>query len=252
MSNMRPSLSVIIPALNEEADIAAATEEVIKTVGGRFADYELLLFDDGSTDRTGEIMDQLASQNSRIRVTHNTQSHKYGGVYKQGVGMARFDYVLMVPGDNENPSGAVLPVIDAIGKADMVIPYTTNTQVRPMVRRIVSRAYTMLINFLFGQRLKYYNGTFICRTADLRSITITSDSFAYQSEVLVKLLRAGKSYVEVGIQIAPPPGFSSNALKLSNLIGVVKAIFCLFGEIHFQPLRKKRGNQTPPKDQITS
>ena len=62
MSNMRPTLSVIIPALNEEANIAAATEEVTKTLAGRFEDYELLLFDDGSQDRTAEIMDRLAAR----------------------------------------------------------------------------------------------------------------------------------------------------------------------------------------------
>jgi dolichol-phosphate mannosyltransferase len=108
--NTRPTLSVIIPALNEEANIAAATEEVIKTVQERFADYEILLFDDGSTHRTGSIMDQLAAQNPRIRVTHNHQSHELGGVYKQGVAMASFGYILLVPGDNENPGSAILPV----------------------------------------------------------------------------------------------------------------------------------------------
>ena len=162
-------------------------------------------------------------------------------MYKQGVAIARFDYVLMVPGDNENPGSAILPVIDAIGKADVVIPYATNTHVRPRVRRIASRGYTMLINLLFGRRLKYYNGTSIIRRADLRSISITTDSFAYQSEVLLKLLRQGKSYVEVGIQIKPPPDSNSKALKLGNLVGVVKAILHLVAEIHFRGPEKPSG-----------
>ena len=231
---MKPTLSVIIPALNEEANIAAAVAEVTRVVEHRFEDYELLLFDDGSQDHTGEIMDCLAEQDSRIRVTRNAQSRNLGGVYKQGVALAKFDYILMVPGDNENPGNALVPVLDALGKADIVIPYTTNTGVRPWVRRACSRAYTMLINSLFGHNLRYYNGTSIYRASDLRSICIRTDSFAYQSEVLLKLLRKGKSYVEVGIQIKPPIGSTPKALRFRNLVNVLKAVLQLVVEIRFQ------------------
>jgi glycosyltransferase involved in cell wall biosynthesis len=231
---MKPTLSVIIPALNEEANIAAAVHETTRTLGNRFEDYELLLFDDGSRDRTGEIMDGLASQNPRIHVTHNPQPRNLGGVYKQGVAMAKFDLILMVPGDNENPGTALAPVLDALGKADIVIPYTTNTHVRPLLRCAGSRVYTMLINVLFGHNLRYYNGTYICRASDLRSIRISTDSFAFQSEVLLKLLRNGRSYVEVGVQIKPPSGSTSKALRIRNLVNVLKAVCGLVAEIHFQ------------------
>jgi len=229
---MKPTISVIVPALNEEANIATAVKDASDSLAGRFSDYELLLFDDGSRDRTGEIMDRLAAQNPRIRVTHNPQPRNLGGVYKQGVALARFDHVLMFPGDNENQLASLLPVLDAIGKADIVIPYTINTHVRPLMRRAGSLTYTILINLLFGRRLRYYNGTYLCRTADVRQITINTDSFAYQCEVLLKLLRNGKSYVEVGIQIRRPSGSVSKALRIRNLIDILKAICYLAVEMH--------------------
>lgn len=229
---MSRTISVIIPALNEEKNILGAVDEVIAALGNRFEDYELLLFDDGSQDRTGELMDNLARANPRIRVTHNAQSRNLGGVYKQGIAAARFDYLFLVPGDNEITGSALVRTLDAIGKADIVIPYPTNMHVRPWIRRIGSRGYTFLINLLFGRRLNYYNGTVICRTADARSIVIRTDSFAYQSEALLKLLRAGKTYVEVGIEIRPLPGRRSSALRLRNLIAVLKAVRHLVMEIH--------------------
>jgi len=233
---MKPTLSVVIPALNEEENIAAATNEVIKTLDGRVADYELLLFNDGSRDRTGEIMDGLARSNPRIRVTHNGQSKNLGGVYKQGIQIASFNYIMMVPGDNENPGFALLPVLEAIGNADIIIPYTINAHERPVGRRIASRGFTLLMNILFGNHLKYYNGTVICSTADLRSITIKTNSFAYQSEVLLKLLKSKKSYVEIGVKIQPRPERDSKALKFGNLVNVCKAVAQLFVEIHFSGL----------------
>jgi glycosyltransferase involved in cell wall biosynthesis len=240
---LKPTISVIIPALNEEASIAAAVDEAIATLGDRFSDYELLLFDDGSTDRTGPIMDELAAKNPRIRVTHNPRPNNLGGVYKQGVAMARFDYILMIPGDNENPRSATIPALDAIGKADIIIPYPTNMRVRPLLRRIGSRSFTLLINLLFLRRIKYYNGTVVSRTADLRSIHISTNSFAYQCECLLKLLKTGRTYYEVGIEIQAKPGRKSRALRLRNLIDVFRAICHLFVEVHFRT--KKRRTATP-------
>jgi len=231
---LKPTISVIIPALNEEASITAAADEAIATLGDRFSDYELLLFDDGSTDRTGKIMDDLAMNNPRIRVTHNPRPNNLGGVYKQGIALARFDYILMIPGDNENPRSATIPALEAIGKADIIIPFPINMHVRPLGRRIGSRAFTLLINLLFLRRIKYYNGTVVSRTADLRSIPISTNSFAYQCECLLKLLKTGRSYHEVGIEIQAKPGRQSKALRLRNLIDVLTAICHLFVEVHFR------------------
>jgi glycosyltransferase involved in cell wall biosynthesis len=243
---LKPTISVIIPALNEEASIAAAVQEAIATLGDRFSDYELLLFDDGSTDRTGQIMDELAAKNPRIRVTHNPRPKNLGGVFKQGIAAARFEYLTWVPGDNENPRTAMIPPLQSIGKADIVVPFPTNSHVRPWNRRVASRIYTCLMNALFFRRLRYFNGTAIFRTADLRSIQITTDSFAYQSEALLKLLKMGKTYVEVGIEIAPnPTGRKSKALRLRNLIDVFKAICHLFIEVHFRTKRRSAATQQP-------
>ena len=248
---MKPTLSVIVPALNEEENIAAAVREILQAIGDRFADYELLLFDDGSRDQTGAIMDKLAAGNPHIRVTHNATPRNLGGVYKQGVALARCDYVTWVPGDNENPGSALVPVFEAIGKADIVVPYSANMKVRPLSRRIISRCYTLLMNLLFGHWLPYYNGTAVYRTASVRGIEIRTDSFAFQSEVLVKLLRLGNTYTIVGINIQPQPNRTSKAFRWRNVLTVIKAVFCLFYEVHFQPARKSRADHPPANRQST-
>jgi len=248
---LKPTLSVIIPALNEEANIAAAVQEVLLAVGDRFADYELLLFDDGSRDQTGAIMDKLAAGNPHLRVTHNAAPRNLGGVYKQGVALARFEYVTWAPGDNENPAGALVPVYEAIGKADIVVPYPANMRDRPLARQVVSRSYTLLMNLLFGHWLPYYNGTAVFPASSLRRIEIRTSSFAYQSEVLVKLLRLGKNCVTVGINIQPRPDRPSKAFRWRNVVTVLKAVVCLFGEVHFGRFGKNRFNDTPANHQST-
>jgi len=232
----RPSISFVIPALNEEANIADAVREAVASMRNRFDDYELLLFDDGSTDRTGAIMDALAASDPRhIRVTHNPSPRNLGGVYKQGIALARMDYLLMVPGDNENPGHALQAPFDAIGQADIVLPYPVNSAVRGAARHLVSRIYVALLNHLFGLRVRYYNGTVIHRTANLKGLSVKTSSFAYQAEILIKLLCAGKSFVEVPIRIDPPkPGRRSRAFRWKNMVQVGRTLGDLFLDIRIR------------------
>ncbi len=232
MEKPRPGLSVIIPALNEQENIADAVAETTRIVAPRFTDYELLLFNDGSADRTGEVMDSLAARDPHLRVFHHDRPRNLGGVYKHGIEVARFEHVIMVPGDNENPGYALIPVFDALGAADMVVPYPTNQHQRPLHRRVGSVGYTALVNLLFGLDLAYYNGTVAHRLANLRAITVRTDSFAYQTEILVKLLRLGKTRTEVGVAIDARPGSRrSRALRPQNLVAVLQGLGALWLDV---------------------
>ena len=212
--------------------------EAVAALGDRFADWELLLFDDGSTDRTGAIMDALAAADPRhVRVTHNPTPRNLGGVYRQGIALARMEYLLMVPGDNENPGHALQAPLDAIGRADIVLPYPLNSAVRGAARHAVSRIYVGLLNRLFGLRVRYYNGTVIHRTANLKTLPLKTSSFAYQAEILIKLLCAGKSFVEVPIRIDPPKeGRRSRAFRWKNVVQVGRTVGDLFVDLRVRRL----------------
>jgi dolichol-phosphate mannosyltransferase len=230
------TLSVVMPALNEEAHLAAAVDEVSRVVEGRFSDWEILIFDDGSTDSTGAIADRLAETNPRLRVTHNPSPKNLGGVYKQGVALARFEYLIMVPGDNENPGSTLIAALDAVGRADIVLPYPVASK-RSLARNAISRGYVELMNRLFDLSVRYYNGTVIHRTENVRSIEIVTDSFAYQTEALVKLLRKGKTFVEVPFTIERAASKESKAFRLKNIYGVLASLARLTVQVHVSEAR---------------
>ena len=145
------------------------------------------------------------------------------------------DYILMVPGDNENPGHALQAPFDAIGRADIVLPYPVNSAVRGAARHLVSRIYVGLLNRLFGLRIRYYNGTVIHRTTNLKGLSIKTSSFAYQAEILIKLLCAGKSFVEVPVQIDPPKeGRRSRAFRWKNMVQVGRTLGDLFMDIRIR------------------
>jgi voltage-gated potassium channel Kch len=229
-SHLRSGVTIIIPALNEEGNLAAAVARCRSVVTQHFADHELIIVNDGSTDATGVVAERCAAADPRVRVVHHARPRNLGFAYKAGVALARFEYVLMFPGDNEGSEAQLHAVLSRAGAADIVINYITNPEIRSRGRRALSTLFVSMMNALSGVRLRYYNGTVLHRTALVRSVTIRTDSFAYQAELLVTLLRAGHTYVEVGTPIGRRVGGRSKAFRLRNLLEVGRALLRLAGE----------------------
>lgn len=126
-------------------------------------------------------------------------------------------------------------VFSLAGKADMIIPFTSNANVRPLGRRVLSSAFISLMNTISGFQLKYYNGAVLHKTELVRDCGIQTNGFGYQAEALVKLLRQGCSYEEVGTEITYRPHGKSKALRLKNIIAVTKFLASLTIETRFVP-----------------
>src|SRR3990172_5197590 len=188
---MSPSLSIIIPALNEEGNLEATVRAVTAALGERFSPWEILIFDDGSRDGTGQIADALADRDSRVRAIHNGTTRGLGWV----------------------------------GTAEIVVTHTANFRSRPWSRRLVSWGFTATLNLLFGLRLRYYNGTVVHRRENLLGLPPPAHGFAYQAEALVRLVKAGHSYIEVGTPIQKREHGSSKLFAWRNLLSVARALF---------------------------
>lgn len=231
-----PSISVIMPALNEERNLAGSVAAVTEAFDG-FCDYEIIIFDDGSTDRTGRIADMLAAQDLRLRVVHNPIPLGIGLCYRRGVDLARYEYYLMVPGDDETPAATICAIGAQAGIADVVVTYTLNRHVRPLHRRIVSRLFTVAMNAVFGLRLRYYNGNCLIRTKLLRTLPIGTSGFAYMATVLIRLLKQGHSYIEAGIVLQPRGSGHSKALQPRSVVNVLRSVLELAWETQFRHSR---------------
>ena len=176
---MPRSISIVVPALNEERNLEAAVSEVHQGISRHFEDYEVLVVDDGSTDRTGEIADRLAKADPRVKAFHNGRNMGLGYSYFRGVAGASKEYVMMVPGDAENSLDGMESMWKLLGTVDIVVPYTSNPEVRPLSRRLFSRFGTFTMNLLFGMKLKYYNGTVVHRLERLRTIHVENHGFHF-------------------------------------------------------------------------
>ncbi len=230
---MKSSLTVIIPALNEEPHIANTVNETIDALQDTIVDYEIIIFNDGSTDRTGEISDRLAQYNPRIEVIHHESPRGLGYVYKAGVRKASKEYVLMVPGDNEVHRDSVHDVLKEVGETDIVITYHANPEIRSRSRQIISKMFAGVIRYGSSLNIRYFNGLVVHRTDVVRrALSEISNGFAYQAEILVRLIQLGLDYKEVGLTILPRP--KTNAFRFSNLINTIGNTFKLVCRLKFK------------------
>ena len=228
----RPSVSFIVFALNEEARIEATVQTVLRAVAqSNLADYQIVLVNDGSTDNTGAVMERLASQNPRICAIHNATNLGQGGAYKHGLTRATCDYVMGVAGDNAASVESISSTIAPVGKADVVVPYANNPEARANIRRFGSKAFTTVINILFGLKIPYYNGAVPRRTL-LKRIVINTNGYAFFAEIVVKLLvQEGCSHVDVAVNYPASANAHTSALRIKNLAEVLKDVVRLFFDV---------------------
>jgi dolichol-phosphate mannosyltransferase len=233
IDQMRPSLSFVVPCFNEAANIADTVSEIkTATEIATISSYEIVIVDDCSKDLTASVVERLSVDDSRIVLIRNPVNLGFGGAYKQGIKNAHGNYVIMIPGDNAHPAHGIVPILTKAGEADIIIPYASNPEARPWLRRLTSRAFTALLNSLFRLNVPYYNGLVLHKLDLLRGIDIQTDGFAYQAEGLIKLLKAGASFSIVGVQISERKTGKSQAFRLKNIYRVLRTIWELRWEVH--------------------
>ncbi len=227
------SVSVIIPAFREEDNIEAAIDNAVAAVSSLVQDYEIIVVDDGSPDKTGDFARIKAEGNANIRVAVNASNQGFGYSFSRGVKMSTKDFVTVFPGDNDMAAQSLKDLILARGQADIVISYMKKTNRRSLLRRFLSWMFVGLMNVIFGLKLKYYNGAFICRRDLLQSIPIKSTGLAALAECIIRLLRADHNYKTIYFEHVGRKHDKSKALSFKSIKAVLTTIIVLTRDIYW-------------------
>ena len=228
------SLTVLVPALNEEDNIVPTIERLEKALKKTVEDYEIIVINDGSTDLTGDVVRDYIKGRTKVRLINNEINMGLGSCYVRGIHEARKDLYVYIPGDNTWPDESFMQLFSSIGEADIVTSYASTPEVRYLFRRFVSRLYTITLNFLFGQKMHYFNGLTVYPIEDLKISKINSTGFGFQAEILLKAIYRGFSVKELKLPIDDRTGGSSKAVNWKNILNVIITILRLFFELHLQ------------------
>ncbi len=227
-----PTITVVMPCLNEEANIADAATSTLRALDRKGIRGELIIVNDGSNDGTQAVAERIAASDARVRIIQHPQRQGIGASFFNGALASTMDYVTMFPGDNENDPDDALTYFAMTRHVDIIVPFIYNIEIRSRVRRIVSSAYRFIINVSFGTNLNYTNGTVIYNTAILREVDLESKGFFYQAELLIKLIRRGYLYAETPHFLGDRQSGKTKALTIKSLREVMMAYLRLVKEVH--------------------
>lgn len=232
-------ITILIPAYNEEKNITDVVKQLERVVPNYTPDYEILILDDGSTDRTKDIADGLAKKNKQIRVIHHTKNLGFGATIKEGIAEAKKTYITGLPGDNDTAITLIEDFLQQLGSADLLIGVMTDNTERSPIRRVLSGTFVIVMNALFGLQLTYYNGYIACKTALLRSIPMKSDGFAIFAEMKVRLLSRGVTHKEIPFAHIGRKHGQSKAVSWKSFLQTLRTIGILLRDRYIFAFRKE-------------
>src|SRR6476619_7024995 len=219
----RPSVSIVVPALNEEETLQHAVEWTISVLREISDDYEVVIVDDGSTDETGRIADGLAVKLSNIRVIHNRRPSGYGGALDSGFTAASKDVIGLITADEEFHPTDLPRFVEAIRNSDIVTSVCPHRPM-PLYRKFLSWGWRTCVAIILGER-PVIEGTFMIRRKLFNSLQMESRSGMYGVEMRIKGARRGGRIKVSAIGVYPRPDLSKS--KVGNL----RTTIAVFNEI---------------------
>jgi glycosyltransferase involved in cell wall biosynthesis len=230
--------TIVIPCLNEEANIEATLDTVAAAMSRFPFSYEILVIDDGSTDYTAALVKQYAGAHPEVplHLHHNARNQGLTRSYVDGAFLGRGKYYRLVCGDNVEPKETLEAVFRHIGSADIVIPYHSEVPGKTLLRQVLSQSYTRLVNALSGYKIRYYNGLAIHLRYNVMRWGPYSFGFGFQAELITRLLDEGATYVEIPVTAMHREKSGHNsALNFKNFLSVTHTLL----EILIRRVRKR-------------
>src|SRR3989304_3215259 len=192
------SISVFLPAYNEEANIEKAVKEAKNALERIFDDFEIIVINDGSTDRTGQISDQLAKSDPVIQVVCHPKNLGYGVALKSGFKKSSKDLVFFTDADLQYDFRELKKFLENISDFDAVIGYRRRRE--SIFRAFNALGWRTLIGNLFGTHFRDIDCAFkLFRRSSLRDLNLGSAGAAVSAELLVKLTLKGYKIKELPV-----------------------------------------------------
>lgn len=191
-----PEISFFCPAYNDEKNLPKLIPAVYAFLSSISNKFEILIIEDGSPDRTGEVAEKLAKQYHQVRVIHHSKNLGYGAALRDGFREAKYDYVMYTDGDNQYNVEEFRPYLSRLKEADILSGYAVEKAVT-LRRKIQSILFNFFIRILFGINIKDINCSMkIYKKKVLDSMEIKSTSAFIDAEMLIKAKRLGFKIVQ--------------------------------------------------------
>jgi glycosyltransferase involved in cell wall biosynthesis len=246
-----PSISAFFPALNDEATIARMVTEALAVLSTLTDDYEVLVVNDGSTDGTAAVLDDLARRHPRVRIIHHPSNRGYGAALVSGFRHASKDLVFYTDGDGQ---------YDVRELSRLALLLTTEVDVVNGYKRrradgghrvVLGEIYKRLARWLFRLPIRDVDCDFrLLRREAIQRIELVSASGVVCTEMIYKLGRGGCRFVEVDVHHYPRPYGHSQFFTFRRVVRTAVDFFLLWVKLRLVPAPAARAARLSPAPHV--
>jgi len=229
-----PSISVVFPMYNEEAYARRAVSAARAVLMAELPDWEIVIVDDASTDRTPALVDALAREDARVRVIRNPVNRRLGGALRAGYAAATKDLVFYTDADlpvdlHQLPRAVRLLEYQ---EADVVAGYRFDRTSEGLVRALYTFCYNHLIRTLFGLRVRDVNFAFkLFRRSVLEKFPLTSEGSFIDAEFLLRARKAGCVIIQIGLDYFPRTRGTSTLASMPVIFAILREMLARWKEL---------------------
>ncbi len=227
-------ISVFFPCYNEQENITRTVERATAVLEGINADFEIIIIDDGSSDATGKIAEEIAARDTRVRVVHHGTNQGYGAALRSGFKAAEKKLVFYTDGDGQFDIGEMPALLPLMQRYDIVSCYRLNRQDN-MLRKINGWCWTRLVCLLFGMRIRDIDCAFkLYKREIFDNITLSSGGALIDTEILARAIRKGYSITQKGVHHYPRTAGTQTGANMKVILRAFRELIDLYKQIRKQ------------------
>ena len=220
---MAPKISIVYPMYNEEENIHQAVEMAQRELGkATDGNYEIVIVNDASTDRTGEISEELAAADPRIKPVHHQVNRTLGGSIRTGFAHATGDIVIYMDADIPCDLAHVHEALPKFEDADVVLGYRTNRH-EGILRWLYTRTYNLMVRLLLGVRVRDVNSAFkLFKREAIAAMDLRSEGSFIDAEMLSEAKRHGFRFAEIPVVFIPRRAGESTLARPGVIVKIIR------------------------------
>lgn len=247
IAHLQYSLSVVLPAYNEEEAIAHTVHQVLDTLAAWGLDFEVIVVDDGGRDRTGVILDTMAGANPCVRVIHHEVNQGYGAALVSGLEAVTKDLAFFMDSDGQFDIRDLERFFPLIGAYDAVLGFRVKRQ-DTWMRKVNAWGWKMLVGMVFGVYVRDVDCAFKLYPAKFfREHTLETRGAMINTEILYKFTRAGYTYTQLGVHHLPRRGGKASGAKPAVILRAFRELVVFAMKWHREEKQAEREREKKAK-----
>jgi glycosyltransferase involved in cell wall biosynthesis len=221
------SISVFFPCYNEQANVGRTVEKALEVMGKLNVDFEAIIVDDGRSDDTGRIADEIAGRDGRVKVVRHQRNLGYGAALQSGFKAATKELVFYTDGDGQFDIKEMPPLLALMEQYDIVSCYRLNRQ-DSLIRKINGWCWTRLVCLMFGLKIRDIDCAFkLYKREIFDKIELSSTGALIDAEILARAARKGYRITQKGVHHYPRTSGEQSGANLRVIMRAFKELFKL-------------------------